>query len=416
MLEYFVAGGLALAGVTISTRAAWPVFAPKIRGFFGENKVKRILNNFRGSNYAKAHDILLPGGRDTTQIDHVLVSRHGIFVIETKNYSGRIYGSLGQEKWFQSFPGGSGREFMNPLQQNKTHVKAIRSLLRKYPNIPYYSIVAFSDKCDIPQAIPNVVKIGNLKLAIEARCNGKEVLSQEQVQDINTILKESNIKNRSARELHDTKAMLAAEGSKHKAESMAKFQERAKDSPTLYFGEKTNQPQRSTQQTALTDAGAMLNIRGRRGSIEEIFESAKRDANGHPVPKGADFDHFICPYTDKKFPKEEAKNLYQGLWVSYLKRNPNLVQYLHDHISERPGGTFRCQKVLAEYERDPNAFIAKAKETAWYKNIFQSQSASQSSPQQQNHLCRPLNEQIYHASNKHIENKPTKETANTLAR
>ena len=37
----------------------------------------------------------------TTQIDHVVVSKYGLFTIETKNYRGKIYGDDARDKWTQ---------------------------------------------------------------------------------------------------------------------------------------------------------------------------------------------------------------------------------------------------------------------------------------------------------------------------
>jgi len=104
-----------------------------------------------------------------------------------------------------------------------------------------------------------------------------------------------------------------------------------------------------------------------------FFEDAKRDQKGNLVPRGADFDHFICPYTKDNFPRNEAKNFYQGLWIAYLRKNPDLVQYLQTHVGENLGNSFRCQRVLAEYTADPHGFIEKSKSTNWYRNLAQKQ-------------------------------------------
>ena len=63
----------------------------------------------------------------TTQIDHVVVSRHGVFVIETKNYGGWIFGKPGAKNWTQKFPRRS-TTFQNPLRQNDKHVRTLVEL------------------------------------------------------------------------------------------------------------------------------------------------------------------------------------------------------------------------------------------------------------------------------------------------
>ena len=77
---------------------------PALKGKFGEELVARELTKglppFR---YTVLHDVTLPAGAATTQIDHLVLSSHGIFVIETKNFSGWIFGSELQGKWAQTF-------------------------------------------------------------------------------------------------------------------------------------------------------------------------------------------------------------------------------------------------------------------------------------------------------------------------
>lgn len=76
------------------------------------------------------------------QIDHIIIRSNGIFVVETKNYSGTIYGTENQMQWTQVL--GYGREkhkFYNPVKQNATHVSKIREILGK--DAPIFSIVVF---------------------------------------------------------------------------------------------------------------------------------------------------------------------------------------------------------------------------------------------------------------------------------
>ncbi|WP_350617509.1 nuclease-related domain-containing protein, partial [Pseudomonas sp. HY7a-MNA-CIBAN-0227] len=70
----------------------------------------------------------LPNG-GSTQIDHVIVSIYGIFVIETKNYKGWIFGNEKQRQWTQAFPNGRKYKFQNPLRQNYLHIKTLADLL-----------------------------------------------------------------------------------------------------------------------------------------------------------------------------------------------------------------------------------------------------------------------------------------------
>ena len=77
-----------------------------------------------------------------TQIDHVVVSKYGVFVIETKNYSGWIFGSEKQKNWTQTIYKKKTR-FYNPILQNNTHIKALQYFLDM--SMTMHSIIVFSD-------------------------------------------------------------------------------------------------------------------------------------------------------------------------------------------------------------------------------------------------------------------------------
>lgn len=114
-----------------------------IKGKIGEKGVSAFLSMLPGK-YIVLNDIMLRNGSYTTQIDHIVISPHGIFVIETKNYKGWILGGFHSEKWTQNI-WGHKYELYNPILQNEKHIKF---LLRKYPNLtsiyPHiYSIVVF---------------------------------------------------------------------------------------------------------------------------------------------------------------------------------------------------------------------------------------------------------------------------------
>ena len=74
--------------------------------------------------YRRFHNIIIPTNNGTTQIDHIIVSPFGLFVIETKNYKGWIFGSEKQSKWTQSLYG-KKYTFQNPLRQNYKHQLAL---------------------------------------------------------------------------------------------------------------------------------------------------------------------------------------------------------------------------------------------------------------------------------------------------
>ena len=142
----------------------------------------------------------------TSQIDNLLVTRYGIFVVEAKNYSGVVKGYERADTWVQSYPKSKNkyppREFYNPILQNEKHIRALKSLLmRSYPKLQYYNIVAFSDDCKIPN-IPGVTSFSKLTSTINNFMPGSPVLSEKDVSDIKSLIQSNNITSKKARAEH----------------------------------------------------------------------------------------------------------------------------------------------------------------------------------------------------------------------
>ena len=96
----------------------------KFRGFMGEFWLKKELNKLAKKEYLILNDVMLKSNNKTYQIDHIVISKYGIFVIEMKNYYGCIYGSEYKKYWYQ-YVNGHKRMFYNPIYQNYGHVKAL---------------------------------------------------------------------------------------------------------------------------------------------------------------------------------------------------------------------------------------------------------------------------------------------------
>ena len=114
----------------------------KIKGFFGEARVNAKVR-FLGSDYFSIHDIMLKNSKGfTSQIDHLVLSEYGIFVIETKNYKGWIFGNEKSENWTQVLYD-EKYQFRNPVRQNWSHVYTLKEVLADFPNVRYFPIVVF---------------------------------------------------------------------------------------------------------------------------------------------------------------------------------------------------------------------------------------------------------------------------------
>jgi hypothetical protein len=123
----------------------------------GEALVSRELqSNFNGPDYHLLNHITLKLKDGTTQIDHILVSRFGVFVIETKDYNGWIFANAKQAAWTQVLYRQKFK-FQNPIFQNMRHVEAVKNTLDFLPSNCIQSLVVFTGdakfKTDIPPGV-----------------------------------------------------------------------------------------------------------------------------------------------------------------------------------------------------------------------------------------------------------------------
>lgn len=141
--------------VLISLLFAW-FNSPRQKGLRGEKLVKRVLADGLGDGYILLNDVYLPRkGDGTSQIDHIVVSQYGIFVIETKNYSGWIFGRENDAEWTETFPG-QKYHFLNPIHQNDAHIYALAECLgisKEY----FHGVVAFTENCTFKTPMPDGV-------------------------------------------------------------------------------------------------------------------------------------------------------------------------------------------------------------------------------------------------------------------
>ena len=143
-----------LAGFAIKTFHRYRARTNQNRGEAAVHNV--ILSNFPPPHYHLLNNITIPIQGGTTQIDHVLVSTRGVFVIETKNYSGWIFGDEKSKSWMQVLYKVKNR-FQNPVHQNFLHVKAIQQLLDFLPKEQIHSVVVFTGNGQFKTTVPQGV-------------------------------------------------------------------------------------------------------------------------------------------------------------------------------------------------------------------------------------------------------------------
>ncbi|MCR4715764.1 MAG: NERD domain-containing protein [Lachnospiraceae bacterium] len=118
------------------------------KGKAGERVVAKILNELSGSEYTVMNDILLQMGNISSQIDHVVISEYGIFVIETKNFVGEVRGTEEANRWIQTINDKSNW-FYSPIKQNERHCQAIAKCLEISDPGIFIPIVVFSKKTSL---------------------------------------------------------------------------------------------------------------------------------------------------------------------------------------------------------------------------------------------------------------------------
>lgn len=138
--------------------------SPIGKGIIGEGLLNFVINiTLDKKKYQLLKNITLKTDDGTTQIDHIIVSRYGIFVIENKNYKGWIFGNEHSKTWTQSIYG-KKHSFQNPLRQNYKHVKVLQKLLN-LDDDKIFSVVVFVGESTFKTDMPNnvVYPLGLLK-------------------------------------------------------------------------------------------------------------------------------------------------------------------------------------------------------------------------------------------------------------
>ena len=172
-------------------------------GVYGERCVEKCLKSLPEEEYIVLNDLYLKNGVRTTQIDHIVVSIYGIFVIETKSYKGWIYGDFNKDYWTQNI-WGNKYSLYNPYFQNEGH---IRFLISKFKEIREKQLSIFpievfvrSSKLDIRNNDGSVIAIRNLTDYIIG-FNQRKLTTQECL-NIVAVITENNIIDKEERQCH----------------------------------------------------------------------------------------------------------------------------------------------------------------------------------------------------------------------
>lgn len=147
--------------------------------------------------YYSLNDIVFKTNNGTTQIDHIVVSKYGVFTIETKNYSGDIYGNDFREEWTQIIVSSyvTKNYLYNPVKQSRGHAAHIKRILdNSNIRVPVIPIVVFTGSANISnvETKQHVVHVEQLLEVINLYRT--ECLNETQVANAYEILQQNNIR------------------------------------------------------------------------------------------------------------------------------------------------------------------------------------------------------------------------------
>jgi hypothetical protein len=184
------------------------------KGELGEYKIDIQLAQLP-KEYKYISDLLIKNPKAKSgysQVDHVVITPYGLFVIETKNYQGTIYGGVDRKTWSVN-----GKfKMMNPFIQNYGHIQALKGLLNKKYESLFYSMVSFTKRCtfkvdlELRKIASNDLIVYDIeftefltrKIAILKMQMEKAPLSKAEIMDIYSRINEVNILDKKIRELH----------------------------------------------------------------------------------------------------------------------------------------------------------------------------------------------------------------------
>ena len=132
------------------------------RGSLGEKAVSSIFTTAffgKGERYIVNNVILETPDKTTHQIDHVVIYKTGIFCIETKNLRGTVIGTRESQNW-KVYNYGLSYSIMNPIIQNKGHVRVLSEFLGKQYDIHSVIVLVRGNKPeDVGEEVLNLQEL-----------------------------------------------------------------------------------------------------------------------------------------------------------------------------------------------------------------------------------------------------------------
>lgn len=157
-----------------------------------KNSVVALLSTLPKDEYTVFNNIMIKSYTGASQIDHIVISTHGIFVIKAQDYHGEIVGKDTDQYWTWS-TGKEKHRFFNPIRQNHSHIKALEMALETVGRVPLISMVTFPRDCAFKSKPLGVLQDDELPAKIQSY--SKNVLTKTQTEVIAAILERANIES-----------------------------------------------------------------------------------------------------------------------------------------------------------------------------------------------------------------------------
>ena len=165
------------------------------KGSYGEFLTFNYLEKLDGSKRIMANIYLPKKDGMTTEIDLLMITETGMYVFDSKNYSGWIFGNEKSKNWMQTLPNKQKFPFYNPIWQNKGHINALKSVLQLENDDLFISYIIFSERCtlkkiEVTSDRVRVIKRGQLVKSIKQEMySATKVLTPTQIEELYSMLK-----------------------------------------------------------------------------------------------------------------------------------------------------------------------------------------------------------------------------------
>ena len=214
LLIIFAAVNVAAQGVFLFFRLKDRAKREEVR-HYGDYAEKRVAETIRREfpGGVLMNNVFLKTGRGSTQIDHLLLCKWGLYVIETKSHNGRIL--VEDREWTQIY-GEKVIRFHSPVRQNKSHVNALRSVLdgkRGIPRVNVMGLVVFtSRRVSFSRQVKGVVRLSELGRTIKGSASsregvtaapGRKYLNSREIAALEKAIRKSCVRGRAARRRHE---------------------------------------------------------------------------------------------------------------------------------------------------------------------------------------------------------------------